>query len=370
MLPVLSDPEAWFQRWRAWAPSYECPDPRFTAHLAEPSDFDAVYDVVDEAFGWQRPRVHCEWLYRGNPRGVARCIVIREKGSGAIASCGVLFPWPLAHGSDACDGTVGGDSATRKKWQRQGVKRWVDEYWDALPRSTSSCDIGWPNEASLALFEKYGRPAPVGALVRFVLPLRVDPHLLRRGWPEKAARVVGSFVDTAQGAWRAGLQVAAKSTRSEPIRRFDSTYDTLTDATMSWNGYWSPHDSDFLNWRYLDHPGHEYSAIGAVASLNEPSGYCVVRTDGTRAWLMELAAPVQPPGIALAMVMRAIDIAVEAGCETFEFAGTPAWPHWALLHRVGMRQRSSDLYLSAICGRPGARDFAGWQLVPGDVDGL
>jgi len=61
--------EEWFQ-----APlAEESSDPRFQVRRAHPTEFERLYDLVDEAFAVKRPRAVFDWLYRGNPAGAGRC---------------------------------------------------------------------------------------------------------------------------------------------------------------------------------------------------------------------------------------------------------------------------------------------------------
>ncbi len=383
MLPKLENPGERFREWRNRRSAAACSDPRFEVSLAGPEDFSAIYDVVDDAFGVKRPRAVYEWMYEKNPGGVARAVVIREKETGSIASCVSQFPWPIARGADALDGSNGGDSATVRRWQRNGLRKLHHEFYEALPKDASRFGIGWPNSKTVASGKKHQRANAIGVVSRVVLPLRIAPQLESRGWSSSLARLAGHLGDAAQNGWRALLRATADPVHMEVVRRFDSAFDSVTEHCMAWPDYWCPHGAEFLNWRYLDHPVHDYAAIAATSPAGDPVGYSVVRSNGPRAWLMDFVAPADDDAIGVALVAEAIGIAAEAGCETLEFAATPGWRRWSTFRRAGMRERPSDIafYGAGIIAQTedpeqaarasaDARRSDLWQCVPGDMDGL
>lgn len=60
----------------------ECTDSRFEVRPVHPSEFEIIYDLVDSAFGEKRDRRSYDWIYRDNPCGIARCLILIEKSSG------------------------------------------------------------------------------------------------------------------------------------------------------------------------------------------------------------------------------------------------------------------------------------------------
>ncbi len=382
-LPVLGDPDGRYRQWRDRKSPYVSSDPRFEVSFADRSDLPEVYDVVDDAFGQARSRDLFAWRYERNPHGLARVVVIRERESGAIASCVSQFPWPMAVGSKAVDGNNGGDSATRRRWQRQGLRRLNHEFGEALEHDRRYYGIGWPNLKTRNQGKKHQRTTSVGALPLAVLPLRSAPVLERKGLPGAAAAMAGRSLDTLQGLWRGLLERSGGVVASDVLRRFDTSFDGVTARFMAWDGYWCPRNATFLNWRYLDHPESPYTAIAASDGGSDPLGYCVVRTSGPRAWLMDLVAPVAPRRVAISLVCRAVAVAREAGCETLEFSATPGWRHWDLLRLMGMRIRPSEVWFFAATVAPKSeigsagdeeasrvKDVGRWQCVPGDMDSL
>lgn len=382
MLPRLNDAAAGMRTAEDTRPNFTCPDPRFEVRFTTPADLPAIYDLVDDAFGTSRPRAQYRWLYERNPHGPARGSAIVERRSRSIVSCWSYFPWPVAFANDALDGVVAGDSATVRRWQRQGLKQLQYAFNASTSRDSARYVLGWPNDKSVNAANRHGRSISLGTLVRFVLPLRATAVLTGRGMRPAPARAMGSVVDAVRRGWHASLRATTRPTAIEIIRRFDERYDEVTERCMYSPLYWSPHDADFLNWRYCDHPVFDYTAIAAIGDGGEPSGYTVIRTDGPRATIMEFAAPLRPISVALALLLRASEIAEDAGCAALEFAGTPNWRHSATMTRAGFWRASSEINFGARVdlpamsrdfraeARPTVRDLRHWQCTAGDTDAL
>ncbi len=155
----------------------------------------------------------------------------------------------------------------------------------------------------------------------------------------------------------------------EEVGRFDSGFDAVTRRCMAWKGFWSPHDAEFLNWRYLDRPVGTHRALAVLAG-DEVAGYCVVRTDGSKGkgLLLEFAAPErgEVPRLLLRSARKA---AREAGCRQLGFFATPGWRHWPAFRAAGLVPRRPHRILGLV-GPPalGAQVLENWQLVPGDGD--
>jgi hypothetical protein len=137
---------------------------------------------------------------------------------------------------------------------------------------------------------------------------------------------------------------------------------------MAWDGFWLPHDSKFLNWRYLEHPAREYIAF-ALADAQDVAAYAVVNVCRRSARLMEFVAPPQPGHAPRALLRRAVAVAREAGCQHLDFFSGPAWPHWPLFRSAGFTQTSGEMYFLADGPQgPDVRCLENWRFVPGDHD--
>lgn len=367
---MLPPPKDRLEEWLS-LPILEVPhDSRFDVRRARPEEYERVYDLVDLAFGATRSRREYDWLYRKNPSGQARCWVSVDRETGEFVSSEVDFPWPLARGEEPIDCVFGGDAATHPLWQRMGIPEERRLVWRSHPWSRSTVVLGEPNEKTRGQLIKFGHgdmiqgPVPAAAFVH-----RSRSLLERMGYAPALAAPASRVLDAAFGLARSVALRPDPRLRIEPIPRFDASLDPVSERTMAWTRFWSPHDASFLNWRYLDNPASEYVAHALLVD-DRPVGYTVVRLGPDGATLAELAVPSDPPALARALVCHAIWLSREAGSPLLKFFSPPAWRHWPLLRRCGFLKYPSTYYLTIRGGpyEPEIQDLASWQLVPGDRD--
>jgi len=365
MLPKAKDR---FEDWiRRPLPS-DSSHPGLDFRVARESEFERVFDLIDEAFGVTRPRALFDWAYRRSPLGRARCWVGVEKRTGRFICSGTHFPWPLAWEGEVLCGFQAGDSAVAPEFQRRGLTELRRRTQARHPIHESETRIMWPNEKSLRRVRKHGRDGELlGPLREGVFHLERSSRQFSPGWlrllTAAARRLPGAFAlgrGDARAAPRRGLIV-------EEVGRFDSGFDEVTERCMAWKGFWSPHDAEFLNWRYLDRPLGTHRAL-AVLDGDEVAGYCVVRGDGRTGLLMEFAAP-EPGEVPLLLLRSAMEAARAAGCRRLAFDAPPGWRHWPTFRAAGLEDRGPRRLLQVdTCRSLGAGRLEDWQLLPGDDD--
>lgn len=352
------------------SPLAPSPDPRFIVRRAHPAEYDSIYDLVDEVLEVPRPRAVYDWWYRQNPHGAARCWTVFERISGQLISASVRWPWQMASRNAPLSGCLSGDQVVRREWQRQGV--------NAIRRAVTNSDawmhglvrLSWPNHRSRAARRKYELSEVSGCLRHAAFWLDAQAALRLGGW---TASVISAGGRAANAVLRVQSRWALRGHTAisvEAVRRFDATYDDLGTRCPGTAHYWCPHDAAFLNWRYIDHPVRQYTAFAAVGAA-DPLGYGVLSLGGDSAMLMELVAPQHSPGIARALLARALAIAREAGCKRVECIAPLRWPHWQLVHRAGFVDRASEIFALILGGRePGIADLDNWSVSAGEIDTL
>ena len=358
-----------FDEWLSATAPLESTHPQFDCRRARPEEFDAIYDLVDESFVAARPRPLYDWLYRRNPYGLARCWVVVDRASGRLIGSTASWPWPMARGTEAIDGVLAGDWVIAPQWQRRGIAglradvRRSHAWQDSLPA------LSWPNEKSRGSGRKRGRDVHIlGPTPRAVLLLRTRDILAARRWPAVLSAVGGGVGDGAVALWRAAALGTRTRLTVEAVRRFDSSFDAVTERCMAWSRFWSPHGADFLNWRYFERPAAEYLAYAAT-DRDTIAGYYVLKVETAGAWLMEFVAPVQPREVAVTLLLHAIRTAREAGCVLVRFSASSQWRHWPLFRRAGFLPTRSEIYLWP-GGPDEANNLDAWQWTPGDMDDL
>jgi hypothetical protein len=368
-----SEADELFQAWLTAPLSPFAGDTRFDVRRANPSEFDQIYDLVDETFDERRPRSQYEWLYRRNPKGVARCWIVIHKQTGRIVSNIARFPWPLARGRERIPGTFAGDSVTAPQWQRQGLTQLRREVRLSHPWENAGANFGVsfaaPNSKSRSVSVKYGRGGQtMGPLPEAAILFDSRSYLEQLGCSPLLAKTAGPAIDWLWRSWRRTALTDSSSFHVEEARRFDSEFDSVTEKCMSWPEFWCPHDSEFLNWRYLDHPTKTQVAL-SISGAEGLLGYTVVRLQPPAAMLMEFAAPTEPESLRRQLLLHATHVAEEAGCTHLSFFAPPLWRHWSMFRRVGFVPYRAKRYIDAGGAfQPAIFELDNWQLVPGDRD--
>ncbi|MBB83992.1 MAG: hypothetical protein CL931_09320 [Deltaproteobacteria bacterium] len=365
-IPIPKDPH---DEWITVPLGEKNEDPKFEVKRLPPEQFEAVYDCVDNAFGKTRPRALFNWLYRENPYGLARVWSTTEVATGRLLRVGSNFPWPIWRGDRPCMGSLGGDAATVTDWQRKGLSGPQRRISRSHPMRPSWATIAGPNESSRALSEKFGdQSSTLGELVGGVAVLGGADLGRRLGLPMALARPVGALAGGVFAAWRGLTLRGGRGHRFEVVDRCPSDFDAVTLATMRFEHWWTPHNSVFLNWRYVDHPIETYQPLALVDPTNDvPAAYALVRLAGAQSTLAEFAASPADAPVLLAHVLR---FAREAGAESMNFFSTPAWRHWALFRRTGFLAYRTGNFLEAKDhqDKKYSEDIMRWQLTPGDRD--
>ena len=370
-MPRLPTPTDQFFNWKSSQDGPPCADDRFEVRRAEEPDFPRIYDLVNEAFGSKRTRKQFEWLYRDNPSGVARCYVMIERASGEFIRSTANFPWPIRCGDEPLLGAIGGDSVTHPSKQCQGLTR-IMKPCTRLDWDRYQFTLGGPNALSRAATKAHaGKEENIlGRLRMGVLPLDPERTLRQRQKRHRLTIPAEAIIlrKITQLASAVTLRGAPKA-HTEYVTRFDSTFDPTTLRHMQTPSYWCPHNADFLNWRYLDHPAESYIAV-AVIEDEKPVAYSIVRLDENRAAIVDFAAPTSPGGAKRALLLRVIESARSAGCLWLQFEATPRFRHWNFLHRSGFLpvRSSSFVNLYADLVPPEAHHLRNWQLTSGDRD--
>jgi len=367
-LPKLPDR---FEEWLRAPLPYASSDPRFEVRRADPSEYPAIYDLVDASFESKRHRALYDWLYRRNPLGRARCWIAVERASGKLVSHNADWPWPIARGPQALEGFQIGDAVTAPRWQRQGVAELLEEARQQHPFQKHRISLGWPNEKSVARMRKHGRGWKLmGPLREAVCRLEARGPLRGLRRPRALSASLRGAAHAVLGAEGRGLFGARSGIAVEELRRFDSAFDEVTGRHTAWDGFWCPHDSEFLNWRHLERPASQHVAL-CLSHRHDLAGYCVVKLEGPSALLMDFVAPLEQRILPAALIRRALAVAREAGCRQLRFFATPGWPHWPLLRACNFAERESNVFImSSSNDRPQGQSLERWQCLPVDSDAL
>ncbi len=348
----------------------ESEDPRFVVRRIAEHEYEKVFTCVDQAFAKKRPRPLYDWLYRKNPYGRARVWAVEERSTGRILKTGSSFPWPVWNGATPLRGALSGDASTVPDWQRKGLSYIRKAVRRTHPWTGTICSFSGPNENSRAVSVKHGEEDEIlGALKGGLFVLRGGALANRIGKAKPLVRAAGGTLGWIAGAWRrVNLTPSHNSHRRlEQLDSFTSEFNDVTCQTMFFEGYWCPHNADFLNWRYVNHPVEDYRAY-ALLEGNQLIAYSIVRFDNEVATLAEFAA--EPGQDAIDLLSQVLNEVQSQGCGALNFFGTPGWRHWRLFHKAGALPYRSKNYLEAVYepDQLNVQNIQNWQVTPGDRD--
>lgn len=359
-----------FEDWlRAPAP-LESKHPQFDIRRAIPTDFERIYELVDETFGFNRSHDRYDWIYRRNPSGLARCWLTFDRASGRLVGSWASWPWPMARGTQWVEGCQDGDWVVARGWQRHGTGDLCAEALRSHAWQANVIRLAWPNEKSRGVAMKHGHGTEIiGPVPKAVLILRGKDFLKEIEWPALLGALGGKAADVALMGWsRIRLHRRAKL-KVEEVRHFDAGFDDVTQRCMSWDGYWSPHDAAFMNWRYLHHPSSQHCAF-AMSDERGVIGYYILKIEQQRCWLMEFVTPLVPSDLRSTMLLHLIGTARAQGCHSIQFSAPPGWRHWRFLRSAGFIPVPSGIFQWPWPNEeePERGDLNMWQWVPGDMD--
>jgi len=275
----------------------------------------------------------------------------------------------MARGQQWAEGSQDGDWVVAEAWQRQGIGSHFFEVVVSHAWQAKVLKLAWPSNQAREFAVQHARAAEIlGPVPKAVLILNARKYLAEHRWPALMCAIAGKAIDTALMALFSLTLRQRIAQKIESVRRFDSSFDETTRRCMTWPGFWSPHNADFLNWRYFEEPSSEYAAFALVNGSNV-EGYYVLKIEGPASWLMEFVAPVSPSRAASALLSHLIQTARAAGCTRIRFSAPPAWRHWRHLYSAGFLPVRSDTYQWPwlIREEPERGHLTAWQWVPGDM---
>jgi GNAT superfamily N-acetyltransferase len=321
---------------------------------ATEADRDAVVALLEAAHGWQvRDAAAWDWLYRER---LGR-YVVADAGD-RLAAQYALLPLRVQHRGAVIDASLSLDTATHPDFAGRGLMTQLGEL--AYNRAGGNLVIGFPNpKSSGVLYHRLGWSEltpfpllvkPLSGLLRAVTPL---PWLPRR---------------------RRSIPSGVKS-----FDRFGPWADDIWALNAGMLGTAVVHDSQYLNWRFVDSP-YEYELFAAEGE-NGPAAYSVIRTvpwrRGRVSYLMDLAAEPEAKHEAAAVLSAAVNAARTAGSAGIAAVVTPRNPLQGLLRANGFRTPPAKIVSSfsfgarlagSVATHDELRNLDAWHVTAADFD--
>jgi len=226
------------------------------------------------------------WLYRENPFGEAQAWIACDDKDEAVGMAAV-FPRQMYREGTVVSGCVLGDLCVSPKYRSVGVALQLQRSCLARARSGEfAIAYDFPSNTMLGIYRYLGI-SPSSKFVRWVKPLRID-HKIERIFPGRTlSRPIAATVNL-------GLALTERASHTPPGVHFrlaegpcTPEYSELADRVGSSSGICTVRNSNYLTWRYWQHPSVKYEFLVARRH-DELLAYCVFTTADEDAIIAEL----------------------------------------------------------------------------------
>jgi hypothetical protein len=225
----------------------------------------------------------------------------------------------------------------------------------------------FPSRSMMAVYRRLG-VQQTGAMVRWAKLLRSERRIEKAVRSKAVARGLGIIVDLVLA--RRGRK--AKESDCDLVLHqglCGEEFDALDQRMRGCPGLVTARTTEYLNWRYLTHPGavHEILTARRAGAL---LGYAIFTQCGEDANIVDLCS-VQEPAVILRLLAGVVDLLGQRRAATVSMnAGD--WHPWSVMfERAGFRRReASPLVVYGHGGAPpfGSASHIDWYLMQGERD--
>ncbi len=288
----------------------------------------------------------------GNPEGHALTWIAVDEASGDLAGVTSYFPVRLWLQGQIVRAAIGGDGYVRPRFRRRGIAARLHGALRAqMPKHHIEVMFGAPAAANVTPLTTGGSQR-IGETVRYVKPLSASALTSKAAFADPIARRL--------------LTPRAGNARLEPMREGDRRVDEVWEASRDQLGIAVVRDAAYYSWRYLRAPARVQEPFVIVAG-GAAIGVCALQRCGARLMIVDLCAPAESWGKALAAIAhRAADL---EGLEIVRLRQDGGRHHLGR-HGFVAREASAFLIVTPEGSRYEAvlRDPLRWTYTYGDLD--
>jgi hypothetical protein len=247
----------------------------FDVREATTDDKPELLALIAEMIPGVDANARWRWMYEDNPGGRAITWLATAPG-GEVAGTTSFFPFRMWLDGAEVRGALGGDGYVRPAFRRKGIGGLLhDASRRGMPTHSIGCMYGAPGAMNVTPL-KHGGSRELGAVARFVRPLRAGP--IRLAIPQRLIRRAGNF------AVRLGA-------RLEPMAPRDSRVDDVWLQARHDLRLAAVRDAKFYQWRFRDAPAQKQAAY-VIIDEHRPIGACALESlgDGAELHVVDLVA--------------------------------------------------------------------------------
>jgi hypothetical protein len=330
---------------------------RYTIREATPADRDGILTSFNLVFSEGNPQflprdaASWDWAFQGNPAGRQVWIAVADDGTVAAHFAG--WPTRVRCGSDLVLFSQIVDSFTHPS-HRRGLKR--PGIFTRTANAFIDCLV-WPHRNAIL----FGLPVPD----HFRLGARQIGYEVVRPQIQLSLRADQPL----HGGDPAGVTVEEVPSVDDAVERlFGRCFDADTAMAIR--------DAAFVNWRYANHPSHQYH-IGIVKDGDELRGLAVYRdtlfSDIEQGVLVDWLVPSDDVDAARALLKWARELTRVAGRDQCSLVIASTDPWWEPLQLLGMKALRTKYILvyGNLCRDPRFDEAwlrAHWRYALGETD--
>lgn len=323
---------------------------------AEPSDGPVVVELLDAVYGNWGDLTYWQWKYLQQPVDYTLKSFIATRQDGTAVGFFGANPVDVHFQGTIVKGAQTVDAAVLPQYRRQGIHTGLGKCTlNAAAADNVIFIYAFPGIYSLKVNQEIGYEAVMFTpeMGKVIQPRMAVGRWLRRlpqtlasywRWRYKRDWKAETIADLADmRAWvLLGMSWVTSPTwehrgleQRQPIRvleRFWDEFDRFDDANKPWLGLVK--NSRYLNWRYMQHPRHDYHCFG-IFNRDNILGYCVLRFDQGTAKICELECTPREPSTLLALLAEVKTLAKQAGCSTLTIWQNSNSTKQAALRKMG-----------------------------------
>jgi hypothetical protein len=207
------------------------------------------------------PRNFSEWQWEYERGPFAPPIIALAHHEHRVIGQEALFFVPMKCGSREFLGAQSVDTMTDLKFRGKGIfKKLAFLTLEEGERRKAPLFYGFPNRNSYEAYVKKLGWQDVGRIHRYIKVLDLSSALKARLKNPLLCSILGKTATPLLGLYFWGTGKKDQRFRLEKVERFDSTYDNFWKSLRDRFPIMVDRTSQYMNWRYLEHPSGEYQA--------------------------------------------------------------------------------------------------------------
>lgn len=232
-------------------------------------DEQAIFELLNAAFGKWHSLEYWEWWYKKNPAG-SPVIWLAEYENKIIGHYGII-PKRMKVGNSYMTGSFSCDAATHPEFQGRGVfssvvnRCYIDAAENDIPLT-----CGFANVHLGPTYKRYEWRGNICFIDTLIKVLNWEPLLIRYIHNKFLVHAAAQVLEKIHRS-----RSVNESLKIERISRFDERINRFWSEISRQFEILVIRDQRYLNWRYVEHPEKDYTIYIAVKD-HRILGYCVL----------------------------------------------------------------------------------------------